>query len=109
MGTLRLSNSMIVLAAALLAAAPACATKDLSLHNPAVFTSGVDTSGVRQDAAVARRDKVGPNKKGDMRESRLSAAAQEPTGWLMILVGFGLLGILTRRGTPHPLQETQIA
>jgi len=109
-GTLRLSNSMIVLAAGVLAAAPACATTDLSLHSPAVFNSGVDGFGGDHDAAVAGRDnRPEPRTKAATRESRARAAVPGATGWLMILLGFGLLGILTRRGTPHPLQETQIA
>jgi hypothetical protein len=100
---------MIVLAAGALAAAPACATRDLSFRSPAVFNRGVDTSGGHRQSDVAGRENRGAATKGGARESRVSAAAQESTGWLMILLGFGFLGIVTRRGTPHPLQETQIA
>jgi len=34
-----------------------------------------------------------------------SGGLPESMDWLLMLGGFGLLGLLSRRGTPHPLQD----
>lgn len=35
----------------------------------------------------------------------VSGGLPESMDWLLMLGGFGLLGVLSRRGTPHPLQD----
>ncbi|HWI85955.1 MAG TPA: PEPxxWA-CTERM sorting domain-containing protein [Sphingomonas sp.] len=36
-------------------------------------------------------------------------AVPEPAGWLMMLLGFGLLGAVTRRGTQEPFEAQRRA
>ena len=37
--------------------------------------------------------------------SQAVSAVPEPAGWLLMLVGFGLLGAMNRRSSPQPLRN----
>jgi len=97
------SLTMSVVVAAMLAASPAGAVKDFSSKtlgkgagsNVSLYGSthspdnkpidGLGASGAHGHAAVS--------------------AVPEPKGWLLMLVGFGLLGAVSRRGAPQPLRD----
>jgi hypothetical protein len=94
-----------MLAAACIVSAPACATRDFSAKGPVAFSGssmtvfgashGIDNTGM--DGLLKPRGEQQPDTNVAL------AAVPEPAGWLMMLLGFGVLGMVTRRSTPHPL------
>ena len=85
----RLGYASALILAGILAAAPAGANEDFpgrgSMH----------IAGTRTLSAVEATPA------GDESVSTLP----KPAGWLMMLVGFGLLGAMNRRSDPHPLRD----
>ena len=106
MSTHRFRSSAVVLMAASLIAAPAFATKDFRSKGPA---------GLARDAGLAGAPHRGetqvhtPRKIAHAAQGAAKEAAPSPAGWLMMLAGFGVLGVATRRSAPHPLDVQQLA
>jgi len=100
----RFRNSAALLIAVSLVSAPASATKDLT---------GKGLTGVTQPSPIFGASLHGEAHSGKTPQgAKIKAAPSsvpEAAGWLMMLAGFGLLGVATRRGTPHPLEQQQLA
>ncbi len=101
----KLGQVLGMVAAACIAAAPAYATKDLSAKGPVSFSGGSSMTLFGTPHAIDNSsldDLVKPHSGGQQPDTSLSAVP-EPAAWLMMLFGFGVLGMATRRSTPHPL------
>jgi len=95
----RIGRAIIVLASLSLFSAPACATQMLSVMSSADRTSGLSSQ-------EGRNAEQGPaTAPTTAARSRSAAAMPESAVWLAVLAGFGLLGAMSRRGTPHPLKD----
>ena len=98
-------NSAALLMAASLVSAPALATKDLTAKSSVGFAqavpAGASIHGQARDAETAQRAQVSPKS--------ATSSVPDPAGWLMMLAAFGLLGVATRPGTRHPLEQQQLA
>src|SRR3954466_15104978 len=100
----RLSYASAVILTGLLAASPVGAVKDLSAKGPTKNPG----STVSLYGAIHAPDNKPLN---DLRTSPYGrgnvaiSSVPEPAGWLLMLVGFGLLGALNRRSNPHPLRN----
>ena len=91
----RLIEPAFLTAAACLIAMPASATRDLSAASSRPeFSARSSEVHARVTAAHSQGAK-----------STSVSSNTKPTGWLMVVAGFGLLGAATRRGTMEPLQE----
>ncbi|HMI20000.1 MAG TPA: PEPxxWA-CTERM sorting domain-containing protein [Sphingomonas sp.] len=102
----RLGQFLGILAAACIVAAPACATKDFSAKGPVTFSGGSSMTVFGTSHAIDNtnlNDLVKPHGEGEQPGSDALVAVPEPAAWLMMLFGFGVLGMVTRRSTPHPL------
>jgi hypothetical protein len=86
---IRFGKLGVALAVALVATAPAGAGRDSLRGASAVGLPSIAT------ASVASPEKA------ILQDSSLPASMD----WLLMLGAFGLLGALTRRATPHPLQD----
>jgi hypothetical protein len=101
----RLGQSLGMMMAACLVAAPACATKDFSTKGPVTFSAGANMTVYGSSHAIDNTtldDLLKPHG-GQQPGDGALAAVPEPAAWLMMLFGFGLLGVVTRRATPHPV------
>jgi hypothetical protein len=101
----KLGQSLGIAVAACLVAAPAYATKDFSAKGPVSFSGGSSMTLFGTPHAIDNSsldDLLKPHGGGEQPGNALSAVP-EPAAWLMMLVGFGVLGMATRRSTPHPL------
>ena len=102
----RLGQSLGMLAAACIVSAPACATKDFSAKGPVSFSGGGSMTVFGSSHAIDNTsldDLIKPHGGDGQPGDDALAAVPEPAGWLMMLFGFGVLGMVTRRSTPHPL------
>ena len=102
----RLGQSLGIVAAACIVAAPACATKDFSAKGPVTFSTGSSMTVYGTSHAIDNTnldDLLKPHGDGQQPGDGALAAVPEPAAWLMMLLGFGLLGVITRRATPHPM------
>jgi len=93
----QIARTIVVLASLGLLSTPACATQMLSAKDAtdlSQYESGISDQGAAKGTATGI-------------VNRIAAAVPEPAAWLMMLAGFGLLGSVSRRGTPHPLDDTQ--
>lgn len=97
--TIKRAGLFLVLAG--LAAAPAGAVKDLS-GAPTPLAS-MSVFGARQTSDNQPMDNR--LKPGNRRQASMIAAVPEPAGWLLMLVGFGLLGAMNRRANTHPMRD----
>ncbi len=92
-------------------AAPACATR---VFGSTDIGFGAGNSMTLSDPAPASDDttlhaQTGPDGTSSARhDTRAITAVPKPSSWLLILAGFGLLGIATRRSSPtqHQAQQT---
>jgi hypothetical protein len=103
---IRLGQSLGMVAAACIVAAPACATKDFSAKGPVGFSGGSSMTLFGSSHAIdndSLDDLIKPQGGDQQPGGNAFAAVPEPAGWLMMLFGFGVLGMATRRATPHPL------
>jgi len=95
----QIARTIIVLASLGMLSTPGCATQILSARDvadiPGSFSlygsNTADQASSKSVAAKAAR--------------RVVAAAPESGAWLMMLAGFGLLGAISRRGTPYPQDD----
>ena len=102
----RLGQSLGMLAAACIVSAPAYATKDFTAKGPVSFSGGSSMTLYGSSHAIDNTsldDLLKPGGGGQQPGDSALAAVPEPAGWLMMLLGFGALGLITRRATPHPL------
>ncbi len=102
----RLGLSLGMLAAACMFSAPACATKDFSAKGPVSFSGGSSMTLFGSSHAIDNTgldDLLKPRGEQQPGGDTALATVPEPAGWLMMLLGFGVLGMVTRRATPHPL------
>jgi hypothetical protein len=102
----RFRISAAVLMTVSLVSAPAFATRDLTAQGPAGLAQTTPVFGTSLHGE-ARSSKA-------VHSTQLSAkpatsSVPEAAAWLLMLAGFGLLGVATRRGTPHPLEQQQLA
>ncbi len=96
----RLAYTSALLLAGLLAATPAGAVRD--------FTAKGESKGPDSSMSVyGSNHTVDNNSLKDFsgHDSESVSAVPEPAGWLLMLVGFGLLGAMSRRGNPHPMRD----
>ena len=102
----RLGQSLGMLVAACIVSAPACATKDFSAKGPVTFSGGSSMTVFGSSHAIDNTsldDLLKPHGGDGQSGSNALSAVPEPAAWLMMLLGFGVLGTVTRRSTPHPV------
>jgi len=102
----RLGQCLGMVAAACIVAAPAYAIKDFSGMGPVTFSGGSSMTVFGSSHAIDNtnlNDLIKPHGGDGLPGSNALAAVPEPAAWLMMLFGFGLMGMITRRSTPHPL------
>jgi hypothetical protein len=90
-----------------LGAAPAYAARDLSAFGKGMGTfTGESTMTLFGGSRGVDNTLIGEKPRTDLSSENPQAVASvpEPAGWLMMLLGFGLLGAITRRGVPTPLE-----
>jgi len=94
----------VMLAVGVLAAAPADAVKDLSLKGQ-MPTTNVSLYGATH--TIDNKSLDGKLSKGS---GGVDAAATvpEPANWLMMLIGFGLLGAMNRRSNSDHLRDEMV-
>jgi len=97
----RLGHTGALLLAGLLAASPAGAVKDFTAKNVSKG-SGSSMSVYGSSHAIDNKSLTNFSS-GHGNES--VSAVPEPAGWLLMLVGFGLLGAMNRRSSPDPLRD----
>jgi hypothetical protein len=93
----QIARNLIILASLGLLSSPACATQMLSAKDatdPGLSLYSGDTP-----------DEVPTKGAATGTVSRMAAVVPEPGAWLMMLAGFGLLGAMSRRGTPYPQND----
>jgi len=73
---------------------------DLSTGGLPIVAANVTLAGGMQAADVDLAQAGQP-----ATQSGIAAKAPSRTAWFMILLGFGVLGTLSRRGTQHPPHE----
>lgn len=103
---IRLGQSLGMVAAACIVAAPACATRDFSAKGSVSFSGGSSMTLFGSSHAIDNNsldDLIKPHGGDGQPGAGALAAVPEPAAWLMMLIGFGVLGMMTRRSTPHPL------
>jgi|GEM_PF-2586921 len=96
----RLGHATALFLAGILVAAPAGAVKDLT---PKGLSRAPGSTISLYGATHAIDNKPSHDLSFD-RRNRTVSAVPEPAGWLLMLVGFGLLGAMNRRSAPHPLR-----
>jgi hypothetical protein len=93
---------ILALTAGLLAGTPALAVKNFS----AIAAAPESPAGSNVlYGATHGADNFSLNGRQGVPTVNAVASVPEPAGWLMMLVGFGLLGAMTRRSTPHPIHD----
>lgn len=88
----RLGYASALALAGLLVAAPAGAVEDFSGKKLAAGSANM-------------MGLYGSTHAIDDRSSKDSRNMPEPAGWLLMLVGFGVLGAMNRRSSPHPMHD----
>jgi len=92
----------VLIAAGVFAASPAGAVKDFSPKTLGKGTGTVVLYG--SPHGVDNKPINGRRVTGNQGKTAVSSVP-EPRRWLLMLVGFGLLGAVSRRSAPHPLSD----
>ena len=93
----RFRNSAALLMAVSLVSTPAFATRDLTAKGSAGLVQAAPIFGASRHGE-ARSAKTAQG--GQLSAKSGTSSVPGAAGWLMVLAGFGLLGVATRRGTP---------
>jgi len=96
----QIARNLIILASLGFLSSPACATQMLSAKDatdPGLSLYG----GNGPDEVPTKGAATGT-------ANRIAAVVPEPGAWLMMLAGFGLLGAMSRRGTPYPQTDVEL-
>jgi len=100
----RLGYTSALIMTGILAASPVGAVKDLSVKGPNKDSGNV-ISLYGSPHAVDNTPLSGVRIPRTSHGSQVVSAVPEPAGWLLMLVGFGLLGAMNRRSSPQPLRN----